>query len=97
MANTIQLTSGDLAKKKDELARLNSDFKKQLDDMTSTEKAILGMWDGDASNAFDKKYDKDYKKMERMYPAVQKYCTALETIIKMYEDTEKKNIQIVTK
>lgn len=96
MANTIQLTSAQLNSKKNELESLNEKFKSQLADMRSTEKAVLAMWDGDASNAFDKKFDKDYNKIDNLYPAVKKYCQAIDTIIKKYEDTERKNIKIVS-
>ena len=66
MANTIQLTSTQLKSKKDQLKALNTKYKNQLTDMRNTEKAVLKMWDGDASNAFDKKFDKDYAKMEKL-------------------------------
>lgn len=46
--STIQLTESALKKKKSELENLNSQLKKQIKEMDSTEKSLRGMWTGDA-------------------------------------------------
>lgn len=93
MASEIRVTSAQITSKKDHLRQLNSQFKSKLQDMSSTEKQLLSMWEGDASKAFDANYKKDYAKMENLHKVVEDYCKTLEQIVKQYESSEKKNVQ----
>ncbi|MBE5942183.1 MAG: WXG100 family type VII secretion target [Lachnospiraceae bacterium] len=95
--STIQLTQSALAKKKNELETLNTQLKSQIKDMNSTEKSLMGMWEGDAAKAFDAAYDKDGQSFEKFTDLVTKYVGALESIMKLYEKAEQKNIQTAKK
>ncbi len=95
--STIQLTQSALAKKKNELETLNTQLKSQIKDMNSTEKSLMGMWEGDAAKAFDAAYDKDGVSFEKFTDLVTKYVGALESIMKLYEKAEQKNIQTAKK
>lgn len=93
----IQLTESALDKKKGELEQLNSQLKKQIKDLNSTEKSLMGMWTGDAAKEFDKTYDKDGVSFEKFTELVTKYVGALESIMKLYEKGEKANVQTAKK
>lgn len=93
----IQLTESNLKKKKADLEDLNSQLKKQLRDLDSTEKTLMGMWVGDAAKAFNNTYEKDGASFEKFTDLVVKYVGALETIMKLYEKSERTNIQTAKK
>ncbi len=93
----IQVTASTLRAKKQNLENLNKQFNTKLSNMDSTERELTAMWEGDASKEFHGSYTKDTAKMEELYKAVVKYCESLETIIKKYESTEKKNVSIAQK
>ena len=97
MASEIRVTSGTITTKKENLRTLNASFKSMLSGMDSTEKQLMGMWDGDASKAFHKNYQKDAAKMQKLYQAVAEYCTTLEKIVKQYESSEKRNVSTAKK
>ncbi|MBD5106569.1 MAG: WXG100 family type VII secretion target [Lachnospiraceae bacterium] len=92
MASQIRVTSTQINSKKERLQQLNSTFKSRLEDMNTTEKQLLTMWEGDAAKAFKASYDRDYKKMLELHKVVQSYCKALEQIVKQYEQSERKNV-----
>lgn len=93
----IQLTESALNKKKSELEQLNSDLKKQIKDLDSTEKSLMGMWVGDAAKAFNTTYEKDGASFDKFTSLVTKYVGALESIMKLYEKGERKNVQTAKK
>ena len=95
--STIKLTQSALTKKKNELEDLNRELKKQIQDMNSTEKSLMGMWEGDAANAFDKAYDKDGQSFDKFTELVTKYAGTLESIMKLYEKAEQTNVQTAKK
>ena len=96
-SSTIKLSQSALTKKKSELEELNSKLKNQIKELDSTEKSLMGMWTGDAAKAFDQSYSKDGQSFEKFTNLVTKYAGALETIIKMYQNAEKKNIETAKK
>ncbi len=96
-STTIKVTSATITSKNNELKSLNSKLSSELSSMDSTEKSLLSMWEGDASNAFDKNYQTDMTKMQNLQKAVQNYCTALDQIVSQYEKSEKKNIATAQK
>jgi len=93
----IQLTESTLNKKKSELEQLNTQLKKQIKDLDSTEKTIMGMWTGDAAKAFNATYEKDGASFDKFTSLVTKYVGALESIMKLYEKGEKENVQTAKK
>lgn len=95
--STIKLTQSALKKKKEELENLNTNLKSQIKDMNSTEKSLMGMWEGDAAKAFDKTYDKDGATFEKFTELVTKYVGTLESIMSLYQKAEQTNIQTAKK
>ena len=95
--STIKLTQSALSKKKNELESLNTQLKNQIKEMNTTEKSLLGMWQGDAAKAFDAAYDKDGQSFDKFTALVTKYAGALESIMSLYEKAEQKNIQTAKK
>lgn len=93
----IRLTESALDKKKGELEQLNTDLKKQIKDLNETEKSLMGMWIGDAAKAFNATYEKDGASFDKFTSLVTKYVSALESIMKLYEQGEKKNVQTAKK
>ncbi|MDE6760878.1 MAG: WXG100 family type VII secretion target [Lachnospiraceae bacterium] len=93
----IRLTESALDKKKGELEQLNTDLKKQIKDLDETEKSLMGMWVGDAAKAFNTTYEKDGASFDKFTSLVTKYVGALESIMKLYEQGEKKNVQTAKK
>lgn len=88
----IKVTSGDLKNRASELRQLNSQFKKAVEDMTATEKQLIGMWDGEAKEAFNTAYTNDVSQMDVFYDTIEKYCQALEQNAAKYESAEQKNL-----
>ncbi len=88
----IKVTSGELKNKATELRQLNSQFKKSVEDMTSTEQQLVGMWDGDAKESFHNAYNSDRSQMDVFYDTIEKYCQALDSNAARYEAAEQKNL-----
>ena len=53
----IKVTAGELKNNANELRQLNNQFKKAIDDLTSSEQQLVGMWDGEAKEAFHNAYN----------------------------------------
>ena len=88
----IKVTSGELKNKASELRQLNSQFRKSVEDMTSSEQQLVGMWDGDAKESFHNAYNNDRSQMDVFYDTIEKYCQALENNAAKYEAAEQKNL-----
>lgn len=91
MANTIQVTTGTLSKKADELKSLNSRFKSQIENLKTVEASLNSMWDGEANDAFHRAFTQDTTQMTNFYNAIEQYVAKLNEIVKMYEQAEKNN------
>jgi WXG100 family type VII secretion target len=88
----IKVTSEQLKSKASELRQLNNQFKKAVEDMTSNEQQLVGMWDGETKEAFHNAYNSDKSQMDVFYSTIEKYCQALETNAQKYESAEQKNL-----
>ena len=88
----IKVTSGELKNNANELRQLNNQFKKAIDDLTSSEQQLVGMWDGEAKEAFHNAYNSDKAAMENFFQTIEKYCQALESNAAKYEAMEQKNL-----
>ncbi len=87
----IQVTAQELRSKAGELRNLNSTFKNQVGTLESQEQALVGMWEGEARDAFNTAFNNDKAQMDNFYQLVDQYCTALETIATKYEQAEAQN------
>ncbi len=88
----IKVTSTELKSKAAELRQLNNQFKKAVEDMTSTEQQLMGMWDGETKEAFHNAFNNDKTQMDTFYQTIEKYCQALEDNAAKYETAEQKNL-----
>lgn len=96
MANSITVNSKTVTSKASELKTLNSNFKKQIAQLQTQEKALNAMWDGDANDAFHAAFSKDVVQMNNFYNAIEKYVSNLKQIVKAYESAEKTNKNTAT-
>lgn len=96
MANSIQVTTGTLTNKANELKSLNSRFKSQVETLKSQESSLNSMWDGEANTAFHNAFNKDVIQMNNFYNAIEKYVSSLNEIAKNYENAEKVNLSTAT-
>ena len=86
----------DLRTKVDSLRTLNSEFKSKTDDLSTTEAALNGMWEGEAREAFHRAFDSDITQMSNFYNAIEVYAQRLEEIATRYENAESQNLDIAT-
>lgn len=97
MAGTIQVSTGTLRNKAEELKSLNSKLKSQIENLKNQENALNGMWDGEANDAFHKEFMKDITQMHNFYNAIEQYVTKLNEIAASYEKTERNSINCIAK
>lgn len=96
MSNSIQVTTGTLTNKANELKSLNSRFKTQVENLKSVESTLNSMWDGESNDAFHKAFTQDVTQMNNFYNAIEKYVSSLNEIVKQYEKAEKTNLSTAT-
>jgi WXG100 family type VII secretion target len=96
MANAITVNTGTVKTKAGELRNLNASFKKQMEELKSTEQTLNGMWEGDAKTQFHAAFLKDAVQMDNFYQAINQYVQSLETIVSKYEAAEQKNVNVAT-
>ncbi|MBE5961765.1 MAG: WXG100 family type VII secretion target [Lachnospiraceae bacterium] len=89
----IRVTSASLTKQANTLRQTNANYKAQVTALNQTEAALNNMWEGDANTAFHTAFQSDKAQMDKFYQAIEKYITALETIIQKYEKAEAANAQ----
>ncbi len=91
LTNTAQLRS-----QAEALKNLNDSFKSAVGQLESTEGTLMGMWDGDAKNAFDKAFKNDKIQMDNFYNAIANYVNVLEQIAANYDSAEAANVSTGT-
>lgn len=92
----IKVTSGELKNKATALRQLNTNLKKAVEEMTSNENSLVGMWDGEAKEAFHKAYESDRNQMDTFSQVIEKYCIALENNAAKYEQMEAKSLKLAS-
>ena len=92
----IKVTSTELKSKAAELRQLNNQFKKAVEDMTSTEQQLMGMWDGETKEAFHNAFNNDKTQMDNFFNAIEVYAQRLEAAAAKYEQAEAQNTEIAT-
>lgn len=88
----IQVSAAELKAKAGELRNLNSQFKTQVGNLESQEQALVGMWEGEARDAFNTAFNNDKTQMDNFYNLIKQYCVALENIAAKYEMAESQNV-----
>ena len=92
MAGKITVNTSTITNKAGELKSLNSNLKKQIETLTTTENSLNSMWEGDAKEAFHKAFSNDIIQMNSFYDAIEKYVTSLQEIVSAYEKAENANL-----
>lgn len=90
----FMVTAANLISKASELESLNSNFKSQVEKLSSDEQALSGMWEGEARNAFHNAFEHDKNEMYEFYNAIVTYINALNDIAKKYAQAEATNVEI---
>ena len=90
----FMVTAANLVSKAAELESLNSNFKSQVEKLSSDEQALSGMWEGEARNAFHNAFEHDKNEMYEFYNAIVTYVNALNDIAKKYAQAEATNVEI---
>lgn len=88
----IQVSAPELRAKAGELRNLNSQFKTQVGSLESQEQTLIGMWEGEARDAFNTAFNNDKTQMDNFYNLIEQYCVALENIAAKYEMAESQNV-----
>lgn len=96
MANSITVNITTVKNKSGELKALNSSFKKQVEELRTTESALNSMWEGQAKEEFHNAFHKDITQMTNFYNAIEKYVQSLNQIALKYETAERKNVSTAT-
>ena len=73
-----------------ELRQMNSKFQKQVNDLEASKRSLDSKWDGEATEAFNRAF----MDMTQFFNVIQQYCQALETIVREYNDAERRTSQI---
>lgn len=90
----IQVTSARLKKAAQELQTLNGQFKSRAGELENSERALCGMWEGEAKAAFHNAFARDCVQMEAFYKLIGMYAGALSEIAEQYERAEARNIEL---
>ena len=77
-----------------ELRQMNSKFQKQVNDLEASKRSLDSKWDGEANEAFNRAFMEDKGYMTQFFNVIQQYCQALETIVREYNDAERRTSQI---
>lgn len=88
----IQVSAAELKAKAGELRNLNSQFKTQVGNLESQEQTLVGMWEGEARDAFNNAFNNDKAQMDNFHNLIEQYCVALENIAAKYEMAESQNV-----
>ena len=96
MATSIKVSSAGLQSGIEELTQLNANFKTQISNLVETESALNSMWEGEARTAFHTAFTSDKGQMDTFYNEILKYITALQSILKLYEQMESRNVATAT-
>lgn len=90
----IMVTAAQLQSKAEELNQLNATFKSKVDGLEQTETALMGMWEGEAKEAFHNAFNRDKINMQNFYNAIAQYVNALQQMAAKYAQGEAQNTQI---
>ncbi|MCI9612117.1 MAG: WXG100 family type VII secretion target [Eubacterium sp.] len=93
MANQFTVTTAQLNQKAGELRANNRNLTTQIENLRGQQRALNGMWEGDARQAFDKAFNQDVQQMQNFYKEIENYVVKLTEIAKTYEQAEAKNLE----
>lgn len=96
MAISLTVTSQKLRETAANLRRLNSQLRSELNNMSSRERSLNGMWDGQANDTFHAAYEHDVREYNDFIQAIEEYINALLQAADEYERTESRNQSIAS-
>ena len=89
-------TPAQLRAKAEELAALNNSFKTNVSELEAEEQNLMGMWEGQAKEAFHQAFSSDKIQMTNFSTLIEKYVASLITIAAKYEEAERINTDTAT-
>ena len=94
MATIIRVTTSELRNRAENLRSLNERFKREVTALESREKQLLGMFEGDASKAFDAQFQLDKSKFDVFAAGIEQYVVRLLAAAASYDAAECRNVSI---
>ncbi len=89
-------TPAQLRAKAEELSSLNNSFKTNVSELEAEEQNLMGMWEGQAKEAFHQAFSSDKIQMTNFSTLIEKYVASLLTIAAKYEEAERINTETAT-
>lgn len=89
----IRVTAAQLRAKAEELTGFNTSLKSNVSELESCEQNLVGMWDGQAKEAFHQAFSNDKIQMTNFSTLIEKYVNTLLTIASKYEQAESINTE----
>lgn len=93
----LEVTSGQLRKRAQELAELNSRLMREIEALKEGELRLNNMWEGQANAQFHTAFLRNEGQMKEFYRAILQYANALFVIAARYEEAEAHNMQTAGK
>lgn len=93
MSTGFHVTSSELRSKAGELKDLNGRLSGEVQKMVGQEQRLTSMWEGEAQTEFHKAFQSDKGQMDEFSKLIDKYCEALNTIARKYDDAETRNVE----
>ncbi|MBS5522104.1 MAG: WXG100 family type VII secretion target [Clostridiales bacterium] len=88
----FQVTASELTRQAETLTQLNQNLQSQITVLENTEASLMGMWEGEAKNAFHNAFQNDKAKMQNFKTAIDQYVAALQNIAAKYAQAEAANV-----
>ncbi len=88
------VTAEEIMNKASELRKINSEYKKAIEELEAEETRLNTMWEGQAHDNFDAAFKRDKVDLDNFYIAIENYCSRLEEIASNYASAEAKNYSI---
>ena len=78
----------------DNLTQDNAKYLEMVERLVAEAKNLASKWEGEASTAFQDKFNAEQAKYQAFYEGIQQYITALQEILAKYEAAESSNTNI---
>ena len=94
MATIIRVTTATLRERAEALRTLNERFRTEVNALNDREKQLLGMYEGDASKAFDQQFQIDKSKFDVFYAGINHFIQRLLESADAYDRAEQQNVGV---
>jgi WXG100 family type VII secretion target len=91
MAEIYVNTSAKIQEVITSLTNYNNEFKNKTSEINQEHMTLTSKWQGDASDVFTERFQRQYPSFENFSQAVEEYIKALEVILQEYEAAEEAN------